>query len=430
MLDSVVIDIAIGVALTFFVVSAMVAAVNQWVTHLLQTRSKVLWKALANLLGGEGANDFTIGFFESLTGFARTDRRPSVSPTAEGDPAEIPALLTRLANSPLIAPLGGRRRVGADRTVVDHIPPSVFASALIDLAERGGRADLLTHLAQARAAHGRATAEVAPDPAEVIEGWRAARVPEQLEAAITEAGLPLSLANPLTASATAWRAATEDPPAAGAALALNEPLGTGIDALAAALDTELTTALVDLTAGTPIGAAVETSVRRAGGGLDRTLAEISSWFDTYMAQLSELYRVAARRMLFLAGLVLAVGLNVDALDLIDDLGDDADTRAALVAAADATSSCSGDDLVACAEEAREALAEESAAVTLPVFGDYVSPVDALGLADAEAEDHWSQVVAGWVITALAVSFGAPFWFDVLSRLGGYRRRAPGAAAER
>ena len=31
---------------------------------------------------------------------------------------------------------------------------------------------------------------------------------------------------------------------------------------------------------------------------------------------------------------------------------------------------------------------------------------------------------GWLLTAFAVSFGAPFWFDALSKLGSLRTSGP------
>ncbi len=415
MFDSVFVDIAIGIALIFFVVSSMVAAMNEWVTRLLEIRSKILWNALANLFDGDTSNDFDIGFWDSLTGFMRHDSRPEM--TGEDDTAPM---VHRMANSAMIAPLGGTG-MGTLRTAVDHIPAAMFTDALIDLAERGSRTELLTHLTQARAALERATAEVAPDPTWVITGWEAAVAPERLERAVQAAGLSLSLANPITASATAWRAASEHPPHADAALALNEGLANGIDNLSAGLDGRLVTALVEMTEDTPLGSAVATAVRRAGGRLDQTLDEINTWFDTYMNQLSAMYRLAARRILFVAGMALAVLLNVDAIDLVDDLRQDADNRTALVAAADATSACAEDDLVACAQDVKRELGSNDTAISMPVLGTYVSPIDALGLGGSEAEDHPASVVAGWLLTGLAVSLGAPFWFDLMKRLSGARR---------
>jgi len=31
-------------------------------------------------------------------------------------------------------------------------------------------------------------------------------------------------------------------------------------------------------------------------------------------------------------------------------------------------------------------------------------------------EAWFLKILGWLITALAISFGAPFWFDLLNRL--------------
>jgi hypothetical protein len=39
-----------------------------------------------------------------------------------------------------------------------------------------------------------------------------------------------------------------------------------------------------------------------------------------------------------------------------------------------------------------------------------------------AESGWGfwVMLLGWLVTAFAVSFGAPFWFDALSKLGSPR----------
>jgi hypothetical protein len=45
----------------------------------------------------------------------------------------------------------------------------------------------------------------------------------------------------------------------------------------------------------------------------------------------------------------------------------------------------------------------------------------------QGPDRALLTLAGWLLTAVAVSFGAPFWFDALNKLGSLRTagRRPG-----
>jgi hypothetical protein len=62
--------------------------------------------------------------------------------------------------------------------------------------------------------------------------------------------------------------------------------------------------------------------------------------------------------------------------------------------------------------------------------DAASELDSLklpiGWSSANDDIGWSDL-SGWLITFIAVSFGAPFWFDALSRLA--RLRTTGAKPE-
>jgi hypothetical protein len=42
----------------------------------------------------------------------------------------------------------------------------------------------------------------------------------------------------------------------------------------------------------------------------------------------------------------------------------------------------------------------------------------------QAAGNWALKIIGWLITALAVAMGAPFWFDLLSRLINVRGSGP------
>ena len=41
-------------------------------------------------------------------------------------------------------------------------------------------------------------------------------------------------------------------------------------------------------------------------------------------------------------------------------------------------------------------------------------------------NHWGRALGGWLITFLALSLGAPFWFDALGKIAGLRATGPPA----
>lgn len=152
-----------------------------------------------------------------------------------------------------------------------------------------------------------------------------------------------------------------------------------------------------------------------GGDLLRFKAGLESWFDETMASLEGQYKKWATTWLFFAGLVLAVLTNASAVDVARDLWNDDATRAAVVAAAEATTA-QGQDATTIADVARTTDALEE--LSLPVGWSTFS--NDLG--------WWATHLVGWVLTAALLMLGAPFWFDLLSRLVSLRNAGKSPAA--
>ncbi len=480
MLDSVLLDVAIGTALVFFLVASLVASLNEWVTRLLDIRAKVLWKGLVNALDPERSAPFSIGFFDSLRWFygsrdlrpliadphirpwqavlslvfgsiasalrvlEDTWRRlpgvsvsvPSRSTNPGGNPGSPLSLVTELARTPLVSSLGSVTTVGTPgRTRVDHIPGSTLANALVDAATRVGRTEIVAHVVEARQALSTAH-RAGVSAVDVVDGWSLTVDHARLAGDLAAAGLDADLAQPIAASAMVWRAAAVDEAGqkeradSRLLIAARQTLPTldhGIEQLSATLGNDGVTRLRNLTAGSPVGDVVERVARAttaepqsdAFQDVARVTEAIGEWYDDYMVRLSELYRLAARKVLFVAGFGLAVGLNIGALDLIDDLKNHSEARTAL--ALTAASTCGeGGDIEVCRTAVADELEAADERLTLPLFGDYTPPWDSLTGSSTDIGLAWWEVVLGWLLTGLAVSFGAPFWFDVVQRLTSYR----------
>lgn len=172
-------------------------------------------------------------------------------------------------------------------------------------------------------------------------------------------------------------------------------------------------------------------INKAGNDIDKARMNIASWYDHAMERLSGRYKRRAQIFLFVIGLALAIGLNMSTIDATKKLWTDPVVREQML------------------EEAKKAAPPVQNAATPPgnatddlkkkteqLQNDYTSLQTAYANAgipfgwSADARTQfagnlswdWSKVGAlviillGWIMTATAVSFGAPFWFDFLNQV--------------
>lgn len=187
----------------------------------------------------------------------------------------------------------------------------------------------------------------------------------------------------------------------------------------------------------------------AHGDLDRARANLENWFDSSMDRVSGWYRKQTQWILLGLGLAAAVLLNVDALRLATALYQDDAMRSVIVDQADAASSkfasgTSGDidtatllNALGCSGTATAETIDAGGSVTgsaaltcsqqrleklgLPIGWsghEFIWPgKDGLTLKEAWRRSNfpWGSI-PGWLVTALGVSLGAPFWFDLLNKM--------------
>lgn len=442
-MDTVLLDVAIGLTVVFFVVASIVAGGNELATRLLDTRAKAMWKAIEHAIDPTAGAPLTLGFGETLGwAFGRNDRRPS------GGSSTVTGLV---ANSPIVDVLGGRTGVvgRSGRTRVDQVAGDAFARAVLYVGSVGANAAGIAELrAAVRAA---AAVEAEAVTGEVISqaarGW-----PLVARVAADEAVARSGLDDALEALGTAAAPLIDSLVAAAGALRSAETSNDATSrqqaaSMLATLRPEAQRRLVDMTqldlvrirsayAGTPIGTVVDQVVGHTADEVADLTAAISTWFDGYMARLSELYRLATRKILAVAGIVLAAVFNINAITLITELRENADFRRALTEVAaecapdrsNSTTAVTGDELQQCADEAKAAYDGAAEAIHLPILGKPQDLRQSFGDGDLELE--WSDIAArhtgasllGWLTTGIAVSFGAPFWFDVMQGLVSLRKR--------
>ncbi|MFL6192835.1 MAG: hypothetical protein ACJ75H_01590 [Thermoanaerobaculia bacterium] len=145
----------------------------------------------------------------------------------------------------------------------------------------------------------------------------------------------------------------------------------------------------------------------AGGDLDQARKNVEQWFDAAMDRVSGWYKRRTQWFLLAFGLVFALALDLDSLKIADQLYRDQPKRAAIVAAA----------------EGYAAASKQTNDVSVQGIKENFDKIESLGFpvgwtsADIPVDLHSAlRKIFGLLATALAVSLGAPFWFDVLNRI--------------
>lgn len=172
-------------------------------------------------------------------------------------------------------------------------------------------------------------------------------------------------------------------------------------------------------------------LKEAENDLDAFKGKIESWYDDIMDRASGWYTRKIERMLLLLGLAIAIVFNVDTLTVFNRLSESSQTDLdKLVALAEATAE---DPALAAALDTLPPTADRLAQQELQrdIYGKIKTGLDeidqnSLGIGwgeDIELSNDiffWLFKAFGWLITAVCISKGAPFWFDLLRKLVNFR----------
>src|SRR5438105_309948 len=155
--------------------------------------------------------------------------------------------------------------------------------------------------------------------------------------------------------------------------------------------------------------ALRSAVDSAQGDIDRVRSALADWYDGTMDRVSGWYKHQTQWVLLGIGLAMAIIIDVDTLRIGQHLYKSPALRSVAVAmaervAADTTLRARTVDSAA----AGRALARLDS-LQLPILWKGVQP-NTSGIGH-----HVADSVLGWLVTALAVSLGAPFWFDLLNK---------------
>jgi hypothetical protein len=144
---------------------------------------------------------------------------------------------------------------------------------------------------------------------------------------------------------------------------------------------------------------------RSSGDAVQFRRDAEAWFDDQMERLSGVYKRWSQWIVWGIGLALVLALNANSFRMAETLWNDPSSRGSIVAAAGSARS----------GETFSTAQQHIGSLPLPIGWNGNGYHHVWG---------WLIALAGGLVTVGAISLGAPFWFDTLSRLS--RVRSTGA----
>jgi hypothetical protein len=367
MLNSGVVDVGVALVYVFVLVSVLVSALNELVAGLLKQRAKALWRGIGELIRSDSLRD----------AFYAHPMIKSLAPPVSG------ARLTPL------------RMAGPS-----YIPRQVFALTLLDVLQQpharlkeAERA--LSEMATAlRAGNPLPAAALATTVGDLAAGMPATDVGNAVRTDLTRLATLITTAG---TTAAQWLTIVE-----AVQKSLPARMSAGLQAAATQHSAELVTVLRVL-------------ADEAAGNVDRLRTAIEQWFDSAMDRVSGWYKRWTQLWQLIIGLILAVALNINVVTIGLALWNDIPLRTAIVAEAERL-----------AQESESAPRIDRTRDLLKTTRLPIGWPD--GLPFLQRAFDWTtfdgSLLAGWLLTAIGASFGAPFWFDLLNRFVKLRSGGP------
>jgi hypothetical protein len=380
MFDSGVIGVAIGLILIYFLLSLLCSGVNEAMEAFLRRRSKFLEGGIVDLLG--------------------------------------PDLKRQLYQHPLLETLYPQKGMPvteeavprADRKKPSYIPPKVFSQALLTIVTEGSarlteKVDAQVDRLPVDSSTGFVEGFVVQIHAERME---ITTVDQTALTVIRGAGGTTAAEHASGSRLTRFRDGIPDPKVLAA------ELRASVDRLPSGKLREVLGGILT----------------RAGADLDRWRDGIEAWFDDKMDRVSGWYGRRTRWWLFIYGILIVLALNADTALIARTLWGDATLRDAIVAQAQAVAETGGTREPCEGPACVARRLEDVKALDLPLGW----PDLQVGDWDGEAYKHEARVphdpadvvlkILGLLVTAAALTLGAPFWFDLLNKITNFRVSGP------
>jgi hypothetical protein len=175
------------------------------------------------------------------------------------------------------------------------------------------------------------------------------------------------------------------------------------------------------------------------GDIDKFRESVERWYDDAMDRVGGWYKRWAQAVTIVLAVIVTVGFNVSTIRVADRLFNDESVRNSVVAAGENTlkertkekeagdsagnaggQGASGTESSETKGETTEGASPVTAGKEAEKAADTLTSL-ALPIGWDAANAHFNlALLAGWLLTAIAISLGAPFWFGALSKLSNLR----------
>ena len=177
---------------------------------------------------------------------------------------------------------------------------------------------------------------------------------------------------------------------------------------------------VDPSAPTPkatgVRAVLASIAADAGNDEQRFQADMEKWINDAMDRLSGWYKRYVQVILLELAIVVTISFNVNTFRIAQELWRQPTFQA--VISQEATKATKSQSHGQTTQPAQSLTTDINEASTLPVgWGSANQP---------QGGGEWGLTILGWLLTIGALTFGAPFWFDLLTRMNSLRATGPPA----
>jgi hypothetical protein len=178
----------------------------------------------------------------------------------------------------------------------------------------------------------------------------------------------------------------------------------------------------------------------AGQDIKLFRSSVESWYDDHMSRVSGWYKRRVAKITIVVGAILVLLLNINTLTIGRTLYSNSVVRTAVSSVAVKTTSCPASESTQACLADLQAQLSAAAQAGLPIGWGTVpacaapdahcSWLDQRGIFSRHGGSAWQVVLVliGFLITIIALTPGARFWFDLLGKLGSLRSTGPKPAS--
>lgn len=160
-------------------------------------------------------------------------------------------------------------------------------------------------------------------------------------------------------------------------------------------------------------------LRDADNELDQFKGNIEKWYNDVMDRASGWYKRYTQKILIWVGILIALVFNADTFSIYERLASDPETLQQVVALADSYVQTQEETLVRPVDPSFEQSLDALESLVDNEINSVKAPLG-LGWTGMDFSNYgpydWVAKILGYLVTALAISLGAPFWFDLLRKI--------------